>query len=169
VVAEQVPGTHPEPHFFPLRNRIMAALAGVVVIVEGAHRSGTQHTVEEATRLGRDIGAVPGPVNSTLSELPNSLIKDGATLVRDPQDLLDLGLGVGVVSVRGVGPAVDGALLDALRAVEGGASTCDAVALTVAADARMTAVTLARLELMGYLETDAAGRYFRTTLRAPGA
>ncbi len=46
---------------FPARNRIMAALAGFVVIVEGAHRSGTQHTVKQAARLGREVLAVPGP------------------------------------------------------------------------------------------------------------
>jgi DNA processing protein len=167
VVAEQPPGREPEPRFFPERNRIMAALARVVVIVEGRHRSGTRHTAEEAQRLGREVGAVPGPVTSALSELPNDLIRDGAAVIRDPQDLLDLGIGIGVSAVRGVGPPLDQALTEALRAVEDGAATCDAVALRLGGAGREAAVALARLELMGYVTADGSGRYARTTLCEP--
>jgi DNA processing protein len=167
VIAERPPGTQPQPVFFPQRNRIMAALAGVVVIVEGAHRSGTRHTATEAADLGRDVVAVPGPVTSTLSELPNDLIRDGATLVRDAQDVLDVGLGVGTTAVRSVGPALDDGLDGVLAAVEGGAATCDAVAIETGASGHEAAVGLARLELMGYVVADAAGRYARTVLRPP--
>jgi DNA processing protein len=166
-VAERPPGTAPEPRFFPERNRIMAALAHVVVIVEGRHRSGTRHTASWATDLSREVAAVPGPVTSALSELPNDLIRDGATLVRDPQDLLDLGIGIGRAAVRGVGPALDHALGRALTVVEAGAATCDAVATQAALPGRDAAVALARLELMGYVTADASGRYARTTLRPP--
>ena len=167
VVAEQQPGRQPEPRFFPARNRIMAALAGVVVIVEGAIRSGTRWTADEATGLGREVAAVPGAVTSPLSGLPNDLIRDGATLVRDAQDLLDLQLGVGCVAVRNVGPALDDVLQAVLRAVENGASTCDAVALETDGEGRAVAVALARLELIGYLRSDAVGRFARTTLHEP--
>ena len=142
----------------------MAALAGTVVIVEGRHRSGTRHTANEAEALGRDVGAVPGAVTSSLSELPNDLIRDGAAMVRDPQDLLDLGLGVGVAGVRGVGPALEAELERVLLAVEGGAATCDAVALEAAVEGRSAAVALARLELMGYVTADGV-----RPLRAHGA
>jgi len=169
VIAEQPPGTEPKPSFFPERNRIMAALAGVVVVVEGAMRSGTLHTAREATDLGRDVGAVPGPVTSTLSELPNHLLHSGAPVIRDAQDLLDLGIGVGRVSVRNVGPALDESLRPVLDAVAGGAATCDAVALEVGAQGGEAAVALARLELMGYVEADAVGRFARTSLDAPGS
>jgi DNA processing protein len=167
VIAEQEPGTQPAPRFFPERNRIMAALAGVAVIVEGRHRSGTRHTANEAEGLGRDLGAVPGAVTSALSELPNDLLHDGAHVIRDAQDLLDLGIGVGRVAVRGVGPALDAGLLAALTAVEGGAATCDAVALELGTSGKDAAVALARLELAGYVEADAGGRYARTTLAVP--
>jgi DNA processing protein len=167
VIAEREPGTPPAPRFFPERNRIMAALAGVVVIVEGRHRSGTRHTANEAEGLGRDLGAVPGPVTSSLSELPNDLLHDGAYVIRDAQDLLDLGIGVGQITVRCVGPGLDAGLLAVLAAVEGGASTCDAVALESGAGGRDVAVALARLELVGYVEADAGGRYTRTALALP--
>jgi DNA processing protein len=168
VIAELPPGTQPRPAFFPQRNRIMAALGGVAVIVEGAHRSGTRHTATEAVDLGRDVAAVPGPVTSTLSELPNDLIRDGATLVRDTQDVLDLGLGIGATAVRSVGPELDDGLDGVLAAVEGGAATCDAVAIATGASGHRAAVGLARLELMGYVVAGAGGRYARTTLKTPG-
>ena len=167
VVSERPSGTEIHPSFFPARNRIMAALAGFVVIVEGAHRSGTQHTVKQAARLGREVLAVPGPVNSSLSELPNELISEGAAVVRDAQDLLDHVLGPGQTQVRGVGPVLDPELAEALIAVESGAGTCDAVAVELGLDGKSSAVALARLELMGYVAGDAAGRYSRTQLNPP--
>lgn len=167
VVSEQPSGTEVHPGFFPARNRIMAALAGWVVIVEGAHRSGTQHTVRQAAKLGREVLAVPGPVNSTLSELPNELLSEGAPVVRDAQDLLDHILGPGQTQVRGVGPELEPELFEALIAVEAGAGTCDAVATNLGLDGNDAAVALARLELMGYVAGNAAGRYSRTQLSPP--
>jgi DNA processing protein len=140
VIGEQPPGTHPAPGLFPRRNRIMAALSGLTVVVEGAFRSGTRHTADEAARLGREVAAVPGQVTSRLSELPNDLLHDGAAVVRDAQDLL---------------------------AVESGASTCDAVALATGSGGRGAAVALARLELMGYVAAGPDGRYTRTGLGVP--
>lgn len=167
VIAEHPPGMPPIPDFFPKRNRIMAALASLTVVVEGALRSGTRHTTDRAAELGREIGAVPGPVNSAFSELPNELIKDGAQLVRDAQDILDLMLGPGAVSVRGVGPELDPELAAVLHAVEGGAATCDAVAMEVGDRSAAAPVALARLELLGYVRGDSVGRYSRTSLLLP--
>ncbi len=167
IVSEQPWGTKVQPGFFPARNRIMAALAGSVVIVEGAHRSGTQHTVRQAMNLSREVMAVPGPVNSTLSELPNQLLSDGALLVRDAQDLLDHILGPGQTQVRGVGPELEPELREALIRIEAGAGTCDAVAVQLGLGGHAAAVALARLELMGYVAGDPVGRYSRTQLASP--
>lgn len=167
VISEQPSGAETYPALFPARNRIMAALAGFVVIVEGAHRSGTQHTVKQAAKLGREVLAVPGPVNSSLSELPNELLSEGAPLVRDAQDLLDHVLGPGQTQVRGVGPALEPELAETLLAIESGAATCDAVAIQLGLDGNGAAVALARLELMGYVAGDAVGRYSRTQLSPP--
>ena len=167
VVSEQPSGVETYPAMFPARNRIMAALAGFVVIVEGAHRSGTQHTVKQAARLGREVLTVPGPVTSSLSDLPNELLSEGAPVVRDAQDLLDHVLGPGQTQVRGVGPVLDPELAEALLAVESGAGTCDAVAVQLGLDGNDAAVALARLELMGYVGGDVLGRYSRTQLSPP--
>jgi len=97
VVSEYPPGTPAEPFRFPARNRIVAALSRGVVIVEGATGSGSMITADHALDVGREVFAVPGAVTSPLAAVPLSLIRDGATLVRGPADLLgDLGLPVSV-------------------------------------------------------------------------
>ncbi len=168
VVSEWPSGTPPTAGCFPRRNRIMAALAQLTIVVEGAERSGSLITAREAAGIGRTVGAVPGPVNSWLSAGPNHLLADGALVIRDAQDVLDSMLGIGVGSVRGTGPELEPALVEALSLVEGGHATCDAVALALGAEPQRAAIALAQLELLGYLRADASGRYARTTLVAPG-
>ena len=92
IVSEYPPGVPAEPHRFPARNRLIAALSRAVVVVEGTERSGTRITAEHATELGLDVFAVPGSVASPLSETPLALLRDGATPIRGAEDLLhDLG------------------------------------------------------------------------------
>src|SRR3954452_19185036 len=80
---------------FPARNRIIAALARVTVIVEERERSGSLITAELARDLGRDVGAVPGRWTSPLAAGTNALLSDGAAVVRGAEDALDLACGVG--------------------------------------------------------------------------
>jgi DNA processing protein len=92
VVSEYPPGVPAQPFRFPARNRIVASMADAVLIVEGAEGSGSLITADFALDLGRPVFAVPGPVTSPLSEVPLSLIRDGAAMVRNGEDLLaDLG------------------------------------------------------------------------------
>ena len=88
VVTEYPPGTSARPHHFPARNRIVAALSCAVVVVEGATGSGSLITADHALDIGREILAVPGGVTSVLAEVPLSLIREGATMIRGPDDLL---------------------------------------------------------------------------------
>ncbi|MCK6530534.1 DNA-processing protein DprA [Myxococcota bacterium] len=91
--AEVPPGTPPEPFRFPRRNRIIAGLARAVIVVEAEERSGALITARLAAEEGRDVLAVPGPVDSALSRGPHRLIRAGAGLVEDAGDLLEsLGL-----------------------------------------------------------------------------
>ncbi|PIF04493.1 MAG: DNA-protecting protein DprA [Propionibacterium sp.] len=88
VVSEVPPGSRPLKASFLARNRIIAALAQGVVIVEAAARSGARNTVSWASELGRVVMAVPGPVTSTLSITPNRLIRDQeAILVADAKQV----------------------------------------------------------------------------------
>ena len=109
VLSELPPGTGAWRWSFPARNRIMAALAGMTVVVEAAQRSGSLITADLAADLGRDLGAVPGPVTSRTSAGPNDLLAGGACLVRDAQDVLDAMLGPGAGRGRArSGPALGG-------------------------------------------------------------
>jgi DNA processing protein len=93
VVSEYPPGVPAEPFRFPARNRIIAALAQAVVVVEGAEGSGSLITADHALEIGRSVFAVPGPVTSPLAAVPLGLIRDGATMIRGVEDLLsELGL-----------------------------------------------------------------------------
>jgi DNA processing protein len=168
VVSEAPPGRRPEAWSFPKRNRIMAALGAITVVVEAAQPSGSLITARQALGLHREVGAIPGPVTSRVSEGTNDLIADGAALIRGAQDVLDRLLGVGIEGIRRCGPPLEPELARAAEAVELGGSTGDAVAAASGLAAGDAAVALARLELLGYVETDAAGRYMRTALVPPG-
>ncbi len=120
VISEFPPGAAPWRWTFPARNRIMAALAGMTVVVEAAARSGSLITADLAADLGRDLGAVPGPITSRASAGPNNLLAGGACLVRDAQDVLDAMLGPGAKPIGRRGPSLDQALAEVLAAVDAG-------------------------------------------------
>ena len=166
VISELPPGAVPWRWTFPARNRIMAALAGMTVVVEAAARSGSLITADLAADLGRDLGAVPGPVNSRTSAGPNNLLAAGACLIRDAQDVLDALLGPGARRLDRTGAALDPTLAAALAAIESGEDTCDAVATSLDLSGPEAAAALARLELLGYLTCSTMGVYTRT-MQAP--
>jgi DNA processing protein len=145
----------------------MAALSGMTVVVEAATRSGSLITTDLAADLGRDLGAVPGPVTSRASAGPNALLASGAHVVRDAQDVLDALLGPGCKKLQPVAPALDPDLKAALAAVEAGHSTCDAVATATGLSGPAAAAALSRLELLGYLTCSNLGTYLRTLSPSP--
>lgn len=167
VLSELPPGAAPWRWTFPARNRIMAALSGMTVVVEGAARSGSLITADLAADLGRDLGAVPGPVTSRASAGPNNLLAGGACLVRDAQDVLDAMLGPGTRRVDRAGVALDPDLAAVLAAVEAGEASCDGVAAALGLSGGDAAAALSRLELLGYLACSPLGVYSRTLLPSP--
>lgn len=165
VLSELPPGAGAWRWTFPARNRIMAALAGMTVVVEAAERSGSLITADLAADLGRDLGAVPGPVGSRLSVAPNSLLAGGACLVRDAQDVLDAMLGPGAKRVERSGPGLDREQQAVLETLELGAETCDAIAAARGLSGAEAAAALADLESLGYVNCSLVGVYTRTTLK----
>jgi DNA processing protein len=75
---------------FPRRNRIMAGMCHATLVIEAEKKSGTLITSRLATEYNREVGAVPGPLHSPTSEGPHMLIRLGAALIRDKNDLLEL-------------------------------------------------------------------------------
>jgi DNA processing protein len=159
VVSEMPPGSPPYRWLFPARNRIMAALARVTVVVEAARRSGTLITAEYAAELGRDVAAVPGWASAEAAAGTNGLLREGAAVVTDVQDVLDLLYGVGARTA----PDPPHAALEPheaclLELIAGGAAVSEAAAAAGLAPAAARAA-LARLELRGLVRRTPAGRY----------
>lgn len=167
VLSELPPGTGAWRWSFPARNRIMAALGAMTIVVEAAERSGSLITADLAADLGRDLGAVPGPVGSRLSAGPHSLLAGGACLVRDAQDVLDAMLGPGAGRIERLGPSLEPRPLAVLGSLEMGAETCDAIAAELDLPAGEVAAALADLEAAGYVACSLVGLYTRTTLKVP--
>lgn len=164
VVSEYAPGVAAEPFRFPARNRLVAALSRALVVVEGAGRSGSMISVDHALDLGRDVFAVPGAVTSPLSEVPLSLIRDGATMIRGADDLLD-DLGYAARLALEPPPTLDPdqrRVYDAL----GGSGYADAVAAATRLSLASVTSILLSLELKG-LVRNAGGRYERRIQASP--
>jgi DNA processing protein len=166
VVSEMPPGTRARRWCFPARNRIIAALARATVVVEAGERSGSLITAGLAADLGRDVAAVPGLVTAPLAAGTNALIADGARLVRDPRDVLELLFGAGaaasLATVAPSGDLLDEDLQALLDRVGGG---CDTVAGLAADGTGLDAVLagLAQLELRGRVRRGPGGRYVATS------
>lgn len=96
IVSEQPPGAKPDAQNFPARNRIISGMSLGVVVIEAPMRSGALITASFAADQGREVFVVPGSVLAPNSEGTNSLLRDGARIVRHGQDVLeDLRIGNG--------------------------------------------------------------------------
>jgi DNA processing protein len=154
VLSELPPGTDPYRWSFPARNRIMAGLARMTLVVEAADPSGSLITAEFAKDLGRCVAAVPGRVTSSLARGTNNLLKDGATPISGTEDVLDELFGVGVRPIAELGDSLqvpaDPFLQTLLQAAETGDSV-EAVADAAGRTVAETRAALGRLEADGYL------------------
>ncbi|HEX8159523.1 MAG TPA: DNA-processing protein DprA [Solirubrobacteraceae bacterium] len=161
-ISEMPPGFAPFRWCFPARNRTIAGLASLTIVVEATERSGSLITAELAQELGRAVGAVPGPVTASRHAGSNALLRDGGLVIRHAQDALDEALGIGVATVLSGRRASE--LSQPLRAllerVENGTDTVSALAATPA-EAQQALAGLGELELLGFLRRGPGGRYVR--------
>lgn len=159
LLSEYPLGVWPERWRFPARNRLIAALADVVVVVESHARGGSMHTVESALERDRTVMAVPGSVRSAASVGTNALLAAGAPPCRDASDIL-VALGLEPVVQQRVAPTVDGDIAVVLDALGWEASTLEQVADRLDAPLGPVAVHLADLTRDGWV-AERAGWYER--------
>src|SRR5205807_8467166 len=140
------------------RNRIIAGLSAITVVVEAGARSGSLVTARCARELDRPVGAVPGRVTAPRSAGPNSLLADGALVIRDAQDVLDALFGPGSrTATTGVRRELDLEQSAVLAEIAHGQDSSEALARAGVAPERGLTV-LAFLELEGYISRGPGGR-----------
>ena len=166
ILSEMPPGQRAFRWSFPARNRLMAGLAGMTVVVEAAASSGSIITADFAGDLGRLVGAVPGRVTARMAAGSNGLLRAGAAVIRGPEDVLDdlLGAGAGVAAREEAESRRRAELTPELRrvldAVEAGEGI-GAVAGSAGISAREARAALARLEAGGLVRRGPLGTYER--------
>jgi len=144
-------------HHFPMRNRLVAALADATIVVEGSYKSGALITARLAAELGRPVFAIPGDVGRPTSEGTNGLIKDGAILTTSAADTC----GVLGWPIRAGSSADDGGFAadSVLRAICG--APADAAEISRSSGVEISAVLarLTLLEIQGQVERQPGGLY----------
>lgn len=155
ITGETAFGVQPERWRFPIRNRIIAALADVVVVVEATMHGGSRITAEYALEYGRAVLAMPGSRRNPSAAGCNALLADGAHPLLDPSDVL-LALGLTGGGARGWAraaerPAPTGTAAAVLRACHGEAAHPDELAARTGIEARTVAAALVELERSGWL------------------
>ncbi len=154
LMSEWPPGTPPEAFRFPMRNRILAALCEVLVVVESRERGGSLLTVREALDRSVEVMAVPGSPRNRAAAGTNGLLRDGAAPVTSADDVLaSLGLDTRRQSAAPFDPrpalrGVDRVVVEQCRADP---RTLDEVAAALDLTLCEAAMTLARLERAGWL------------------
>lgn len=162
VVSEMEPGTLARPGCFPRRNRLIAALAKVTVVVEAGFKSGAINTATQALELGRMVAAVPGRIDDPRAAGTNALIRDGAHVITDVDDLLTL-LGLSTLCRDLDAPATAGAIsIDdhgaaVLAALAGGASRLEQIAAVVEMPYRQVERIVLDLELRSLVDRSEVG------------
>jgi len=157
IVSELVPGTPPQPQFFPLRNRIISGLSRAVLVVEAGEKSGSLITARCALDQGRDVLAVPGNVLSGRNRGGHALMRDGAKIVESADDILEE-LGMPAPARTGA-TAPDDPVLAGLPAGE----SCDLEAISERTGLTPTRLLpkLFDLEMRGLVKRVGGGRFAR--------
>jgi DNA processing protein len=158
VMSELVPGTPPLPWFFPLRNRIISGLCRAVVVIEAGEKSGSLITARSALDQGREVLAVPGNVLGGRNRGAHGLLRDGAKIVEDADDILEE---LGLPAQKAPRPGTpDDPVLACLT--PGEPADLDAIAERSGVAAARLLPRLFELELRGLIARTGGGRFVRS-------
>lgn len=168
VISEYPPGNEPVPWRFPARNRIIAGLAGGVIVVEAKGKSGALITADFALEQGREVWAVPGSIFSDLSEGTHRLLRAGASAITSAFDVLeDMGIDVSALNHQPANAAArppadltgdERRLFDAL---DSSSAHPDSLAKAAKLSGARVSAALVSLELKGLARADDTGGYSR--------
>jgi DNA processing protein len=155
LVSENEPGTPAGPGCFPRRNRIIAGLARVTIVVEAPYKSGAINTATQALDAGRVVAAIPGPIDSPRSAGANLLLRDGAQIIHSIDDALMLyGLSRARKDETPALGGVESTLWDALAA---GPASAELLTSRSGLNVRQVLEGIVRLELCGMVQQQANG------------
>jgi DNA processing protein len=150
LISEYEPGTPPRRHHFPLRNRIISGLSAAVLVVEAAWASGSLITARWAAEQGRAVFAIPGRIDHPMARGTHRLIREGASLVESPEELLGelfaMGFAEGARSRSKKSPTKTTPLLEALK---GETLTADDLAERMSQPVSPVLTELVEWELLG--------------------
>jgi DNA processing protein len=159
VISENPPGAKAQKGSFPKRNRIIAALAPVTIVIEAGFRSGALNTAGQALELGRIVAAVPGPIDSDQSRGSNQLLRDGAVLIAAPEDALALlGVAAPKAPIPPLLPDSEQRIWDATAA---GYVGTDSLPSKTGLSMAESLAAITSLEIMGLVECSLAGEIRR--------
>jgi len=155
LISEFCPGTPALPHHFPLRNRLIAGLVECVVVVEAPARSGALITAGHAADLGREVVAVPAQVWAPQSVGCLALIRDGATPLLDPADVL---ASFGLEEALRTAVVLSDGQARLLEHIQRGSDRLDALVAASGLHPSACLASLAELEIAGHVRRDDGGR-----------
>jgi DNA processing protein len=150
VLSEREPGARAHQGCFPKRNRIIAAISPVTLVVEAGFRSGAHSTASAAIDMGRIVAAVPGPIDSPQSAGTNALIRDGAHIVTCAGDLFAL-LGLSPPREEQIETKLEGDALAVWRALANGAVLIEDIASVADVPISRALAAVTELELAGHV------------------
>ncbi len=154
LLSEVPPGERGHAGTFPQRNRLIAALAEVTVVVEAGRQSGALITARVAQELDRTVCAVPGAVHSPECVGSNALIRDGAQVICSPEDLL---AELGIHGASSHAPMLEGDAAACWDALQRGSADVSVLAGRANLDLRRANIALSALELHGLIDIDVTG------------
>ena len=165
IISEYPPGTPPLAHHFPIRNRIISALADAVIICEARKKSGSLITANYALEQGKTIYAVPGRVSDCLSYGCNDLIRQGAFPLLDAEQVLD-DLGIGSVQIKNETPRNEYAGLEKdearlMQCLSDDPKTLGEICAESGLSHGSLTCLIVKLELKGLIEEPLPGSYCR--------
>ncbi len=166
LLTEFPPGMPPRAAHFPLRNRLISGLAEALLVIEARERSGTLVTTAHAAAQGVDVFVLPGPLGAAACAGSNRLLRDGAYIALEPEDVIGvLRLGglrlepLGDPSpVAAVSPRASAAGAAILAALEQAPAHRDELARRIALSSEQLALELLELELAGRIREERDGR-----------